>query len=77
MKHKPTLGQQSQVKVRSNKKEDQIKFILLLRSDVREVPISPLNYLAGPYITGPKLTPAPSTPAFIGVIFQMFTVKLS
>ena len=35
------------------------------------------SYLVGPYYTGPKLTPTPSMPAVIGVIFQMFTVKLS
>ena len=40
-------------------------------------PFDEINYLAGPYYTGPKLTPAPLTPALIGVIFQMFTVKLS
>ena len=34
-------------------------------------------YLVGPYYTGLKLTPAPSTPALIGAIFQMFLVKLS
>ena len=27
------------------------------------------NYLVGPYYAGPMLTPAPSTPALIGVIF--------
>ena len=35
------------------------------------------HYLVGLYYTGPKLTPVPSTPAFIGFIFQMFMVKLS
>ena len=35
------------------------------------------NYFVDPYYTGPKLTPAPSTLALIGFIFQMFTVKLS
>ena len=35
------------------------------------------KYLVGPYYTGPKLKPVPSTPALIGVIFQMFTFKLS
>ena len=39
-----------------------------------EKPIS--VYLAGPDYTGPTLTPASPTQAFIGVIFQMLTVKL-
>ena len=34
-------------------------------------------YFVGPCYTNPKLTPASSTPALNGVIFQMFTVKLS
>ena len=33
--------------------------------------ISTLQYIVGPYYTGPKLTQV-----LIGVIFQMFTVKL-
>ena len=41
-----------------------------------------IDYLVGHYYTGPKLepapkTPAPKTPSLIGVIFLMFTVKLS
>ena len=50
----------------------QIKYIWFIRSILKH-----MVYLDGPYYTGPKLTPAPSTLALIGVIFQMLTVKLS
>ena len=42
-----------------------------------EVRLRIRRYLVGPYYTGLKLTPTSSTHALTGVIFQMFTVKLS
>ena len=47
-------------------------------SNSRRKPSVPSSsYLVGPYYTGPKLTPDPSTPSLIGVVFQICTVKLS
>ena len=53
--------------------------VILLRDfDRNKISLRLLKYyLVDPYYTGPKLTPATSTPALVGVIFQMFRVKLS
>lgn len=44
---------------------------------VRDSPARRADYLVGHCYTSPKLMPAPSILGIIGIIFQMFTVRLA